>query len=82
MELEDLSMDFQKLSKNIMSNKTRAFSLVEVLVAMIVGSLMVAAIYFAYGVFSKTYLTTIQKISVFLCFLVNFQSRKIAHYHL
>ena len=64
MELEDLSMDFQKLNKNIMSNKTRAFSLVEVLVAMIVGSLMVAAIYFAYGVFSKTYLTTIQKISV------------------
>jgi prepilin-type N-terminal cleavage/methylation domain-containing protein len=47
-----------------MLNKTKAFSLVEVLVSMIVGSLMVAAIYFAYGVFSKTYLTTIQKISV------------------
>jgi len=44
--------------------KIRAFSLVEVLVAMIVGSLMIAAIYYAYGVFSKTYLTTIQKISV------------------
>jgi prepilin-type N-terminal cleavage/methylation domain-containing protein len=57
-------MDFQKLNKIIMLNKTKAFSLVEVLVSMIVGSLMVAAIYFAYGVFSKTYLTTIQKISV------------------
>lgn len=44
--------------------KIRAFSLVEVLVAMIVGSLMIAAIYYAYGIFSKTYLTTIQKISV------------------
>ena len=51
---------------NTMLNKKkkRAFSLVEVLVAMIVGSLMIAAIYYAYGVFSKTYLTTIQKISV------------------
>ena len=39
-------------------------TLIEVLVAMIVGSMMVAIMYFSFSVFSKTYLSVIAKVQV------------------
>ena len=42
----------------------RGLSLIEVLVAMIVGSIMVATMYFSFAAFSGTYLGIIAKVQV------------------
>ena len=49
---------------NSSSQKLSGLTLVEVLVAVIVGSFMMAAIYYAYSVFSGSYVSIVEKVSV------------------
>lgn len=46
------------------SQKYSGLTLVEVLVAVVVGSFMMAAIYYAYSVFSNSYVSIVEKVSV------------------
>lgn len=52
------------LEFNSDSQKLSGLTLVEVLVAVIVGSFMMAAIYYAYSVFSGSYVSIVEKVSV------------------
>ena len=52
------------LESNSGSQKLSGLTLVEVLVAVIVGSFMMAAIYYAYSVFSGSYVSIVEKVSV------------------
>jgi len=53
---------FQKLNNFLKNNK--GLTLIEVLVAMIIGTIMVATMYFSFSVFSGTYLGIIGKVQV------------------
>ena len=54
--------DFLKLN-NFLKNK-KGLTLVEILVATVIGSITVATIYFSFGIFSSTYLGIISKVQV------------------
>lgn len=54
--------DFLKLN-NFLKNK-KGLTLVEILVATVIGSITVATIYFSFGIFSSTYLGIVSKVQV------------------